>query len=116
MLTKSFLKKIKEQLLNERNELLQKSSQHPDIDTDGDEADEIQGNLIIEIHNQLNTRNHTKLNQISDALKRIESNTYGLCQDCEDDIPEKRLSVNPYFLTCVSCAEERELEDKRKRH
>lgn len=115
MLTKAFLKKTKEKLISERNELSEKSTQRPDIDTDGDEIDEIQGNQLIELHNQLNTRNHTKLNQISDALRRMDDKTYGVCQDCGENIPEKRLSVNPYFLTCVSCAEEREMESKRKR-
>ena len=115
MLTKAFLKKTKEKLISERDELAEKSSHRPDIDTDGDETDEIQGNQLIELHNQLNTRNHAKLNQIQDALRRMADKTYGVCQDCGENIPEKRLSVNPYFLTCVSCAEEREMENKRKR-
>jgi len=115
MLTKAFLLKTKKRLLSERNELVEKSTQRPDIDTDGDETDEIQGNQLIELQNQLNTRNHAKLKQINDALRRLEDKTYGVCQDCEENIPEKRLSVNPYFLTCVACAEEREREDKRKR-
>lgn len=116
MLTKSFLKKTKSSLISERNELLKKSTQRPDIDTDGDETDEIQGNMLIELHNQLNTRNQTKLNQICEALKRMEEKTYGVCPDCGENIPEKRLSVNPYVLTCIACAEEREIENKRKRH
>jgi DnaK suppressor protein len=115
MLTKKFLKQTKEKLLLERDELLEKSTKRPDIDTDGDETDEIQGNLLIDLHNQLTTRNHSKLFQIADALKRIDDKTYGICQDCEENIPEKRLSANPYFLTCVSCAEERETEEKQRK-
>ena len=114
MLSKAFLKKTKERLEAERNELTEKSIQRPDIDTEGDEIDEIQGNQLIEMQNQLNTRNHAKLHQINDALKRIDDKTYGVCQDCEEKIPEKRLLANPYFLTCVSCAEEREMENKRR--
>lgn len=115
MLTKTFLKKTKERLLQEKEALLEKSSQRHDIDTDGDETDEVQGNMLIELQNQLSSRNNLKLLQISDALKRIDEKTYGVCQDCEDDIPEKRLSLNPYFLTCVSCAEERENEIKQRK-
>ncbi len=115
MLGKKFLKKIKENLLAQRDELLGKSVQKPDIDTDGDETDEIQGNILIDLHNQLSTRNNTKLMQIEDALKRIEDKSYGICQDCEEAIPEKRLLVNPYFLTCISCAEEREAESKQRK-
>ena len=115
MLTKTFLKKTKERLLKEKGELLEKSSRRHDIDTDGDETDEVQGNLLIELENQLSSRNNQKLLQINDALKRIEEKTYGACQDCEEDIPEKRLSLNPYFLTCVACAEERENEFKQRK-
>lgn len=115
MLNKTFLKKTKEKLLIQKDELLGKTARQHDIDTDGDETDEIQGNILIDIQNQLTTRNNTKLLQIEDALKRIEDRSYGVCQDCSESIPEKRLLVNPYFLTCVSCAEEREAEDKQRR-
>lgn len=115
MLTKTFLKKTKERLLKERDELAEKSTHRSDIDTEGDETDAVQANILIDLENQLTTRNHQKLSQISDALKRMEEKTYGVCQDCEEDIPEKRLSVNPYFLTCISCAEEREAEDKQRK-
>lgn len=115
MFSKTFLKKIKEQLLSQRLELEDKSIQRPDIDTDGDETDEIQGNIMIDLHNQLNTRNQVKLNQIDAALKRCSENTYGMCQDCDEKIPEKRLLANPYFLICVACAEEREAEEKQRK-
>ena len=112
MLGKTFLKRIKEKMQSDMMELTKKSTQTLDIDTEGDETDEIQGNMLIEIQNQLNSRNLHKLSQISSAFKRLEDFTYGVCEDCEEDIPEKRLMVNPYFLTCVACAEARERENK----
>ena len=115
MLSKTFLKQIKELLLLEREQLTEMSSRKVDIDIDGDETDEVQGNMLIELENQLSSRNNLKLHQINDALKKIEDKTYGQCQDCEEDIPEKRLLHNPYFVTCVSCAEEREKETKQRK-
>jgi DnaK suppressor protein len=114
-INKVFLQKMKETLLSQKRELIIKSTRAVDIDTDGDETDEIQGNMLIELMNQLSTRDSSKLSQIEDALQRIEDSTYGLCQDCEDPIPNKRLLANPYFLTCVTCAEEREMEEKQRR-
>jgi|SRR5277367_4293017 len=114
-MNKSFLVKVKELLLEERGEILKQSNQDIDIDTEGDETDEIQGQILIGISSQLNGRNSAKLIQIDGALKRIEEGTYGLCQDCENPIVEKRLLHNPYFLTCVSCAEEREAEEKQRK-
>lgn len=114
-MNKSFLQKMKSLLLEQKNELLKKTEQEVDVDTEGDEIDEIQANQLIEMNNQLNTRNNAKLLQIDAALKRIEEKTYGICQDCEEAIPEKRLLMNPYFQTCVSCAEEREAEERQRK-
>ncbi len=114
-MNKTFLQKMKSLLLEQREELAKQVSKQIDVDTDGDETDEIQANILIDLNNQLSTRNSAKLNQIESALKRIEEKTYGLCQDCEDPIPEKRLLSNPYFQTCVSCAEEREAEEKQRK-
>lgn len=111
------MRKIKEQLLIQKKELANKTirSNGMDIvDVDGDETDEIQGNMLIELNNQLYTRNSSKLAQIDGALQRIEERTYGLCEDCGEDILEKRLLINPHFLTCISCAEERETETKKR--
>lgn len=114
-MNKTFLQKMKNLLLEQKQELVKQVTQQVDVDTDGDETDEIQANILIDLNNQLSTRNSAKLNQIEAALKRIEDKTYGLCQDCEDPIPEKRLLSNPYFQTCVSCAEEREAEEKQRK-
>lgn len=115
MLSKSFVLETKAKLEQERSELSGKSYHKHEIDIDGDETDEVQGNVIIELQNQLHSRHQAKLYQISDALKRIKDNEYGLCQDCGEDIPEKRLSINPYFVTCISCAESREVEEKQNK-
>lgn len=114
MLKKSFLEKMKKNLLKERSDLVKKVYNF-DIDSDGDETDEIQGNLIIAINKKLSSRDMEKINKIDVALKKIDNKTYGLCQDCEGDIPEKRLNLNPYFILCRDCAEDHELEEKRGR-
>jgi DnaK suppressor protein len=114
-MNKTFLFKVKELLLAEKQEILRQVNQDIDVDTEGDETDIIQANILIELTNQLNTRNSAKLAQIEAALKRIDDKTYGLCQDCEEPIPEKRLLHNPHFQTCVACAEEREAEAKQRK-
>lgn len=114
MPTKKFLTNIKERLLKEKQERLQRSEQKPDIDSDGDETDEIQANIQIDLHHRFANINKAKLGQIEEALERIEKKTYGICVDCDEVIAEKRLLANPYYVTCISCAEDREAEEKRK--
>jgi DnaK suppressor protein len=66
------------------------------------------------LNSKLNARNKQTIISIEDALERIKNETYGMCKDCEEEIPEKRLLINPYFLTCVGCAESREFNFKSK--
>jgi DnaK suppressor protein len=115
MPTKKFLLNIKKRLLEEQSDRLKRVSRHVDIDTDGDETDEVQGNIQIDLHNQFVDLNNIKLCLIKEALDRINDNTYGKCVDCEENIHEKRLTNNPYFLTCISCAEEREAEENQRK-
>lgn len=84
------------------------------VDSKGDEADEIQANMIVEMDSQLSNRASIKLSMIRDALEKIESNEYGNCEDCGEEIPEKRLEINPCFKVCITCAEEREFEAKQR--
>lgn len=115
-MNKAFLNKVRAMLLEEKEQLIkQATGQEVDIDTEGDETDEIQGNMLTDMINQLNSRNSARLALIEAALKRIDDGSYGKCQDCEESIPEKRLLANPHFQTCVSCAEEREAEEKQRK-
>ena len=45
--------------------------------------------------------------QIDNALLRIKSGDFGICQSCGEDIPQARLEVLPYAAYCVSCAEKK---------
>lgn len=118
MLKKTFLKKIKTLLLAQKKELyLSVSTKNAsnDVDMDGDEIDEIQGSLIVQLSDQLNLRNKDKLSKIEEALQKIENQTYGLCEECGEEIAEKRLLFNPHFLSCIDCAESREINFSQRR-
>jgi DnaK suppressor protein len=44
------------------------------------------------------------LEAIENALERIESGTYGDCEECGTKIPKTRLEAIPYTALCVKCA------------
>ncbi len=46
-----------------------------------------------------------ELSTIDDALQRLDLGSYGVCFSCGQAIPEGRLEVMPYAVTCVDCAE-----------
>ncbi len=42
--------------------------------------------------------------RINAALARIDSDDFGYCLDCGEEIAEKRLSVDPATPLCIDCA------------
>lgn len=50
------------------------------------------------------------LGEIQQALQRLESGTYGICEECQQPIPRERLRELPYTRYCVTCARQQEAE------
>ena len=44
------------------------------------------------------------LDEIAEALKRIDQGSYGKCEECGSAIPKARLQALPYTRHCVNCA------------
>lgn len=44
------------------------------------------------------------LQRIENALHRLETGDYGYCLECDEQIPEKRLDIDPAATHCVHCA------------
>lgn len=40
---------------------------------------------------------------IDDALDRIEAGAFGVCEECGGTIGEKRLQVKPWAALCIEC-------------
>lgn len=49
-------------------------------------------------------RREQMLVRIEIALQKIENDEYGICRDCEEPIPVKRLEFDPTAIRCVDCA------------
>ncbi|MFW6189831.1 MAG: TraR/DksA family transcriptional regulator [Planctomycetota bacterium] len=48
------------------------------------------------------------LEEIQHALEKLEDGTYGVCDDCGEEIAERRLEVRPFAARCVACKEQQE--------
>ncbi len=53
--------------------------------------------------------------QVERALDRLATGSYGLCDDCHQPIPPKRLEARPTATLCVSCQSRREMQATRGR-
>lgn len=64
---------------------------------------------------QLNTHREN-LQKIDEALRKLEEGTYGICEDCGEEISEERLKIMPFAIYCIDCQEKREqLEEMEKK-
>jgi|SRR5579871_5382416 len=55
---------------------------------------------------RLNSLDYVQLRMIDEALDRIEAGDYGVCMNCEEPIPAKRLQAVPWAKYCVTCQQE----------
>jgi DnaK suppressor protein len=49
-------------------------------------------------------RRKAELLRIEASLKRLEAGDYGYCVTCGEQIPLRRLELDPTLPTCVHCA------------
>jgi len=58
----------------------------------------------------LRDRERKLIRKIQDALERIELRTYGVCNDCGEDIAVARLKARPMTTLCINCKSSQEKE------
>ena len=51
--------------------------------------------------------------KINEALARIEDGTFGICEDCEEQIGFKRLEARPVTTLCINCKSEQEQDEEK---
>ncbi|MCM0755230.1 TraR/DksA family transcriptional regulator [Desulfovibrio aminophilus] len=56
----------------------------------------------------LREREHRELREAEEALRRLDSIDYGLCEDCGGPIGTARLLARPSTRLCVCCQAEQE--------
>lgn len=63
---------------------------------------------------QLSTHRETLL-KIDTALRKFDEGTYGICDECGDEISVERLKIMPFAIYCRDCQEEKEMKEKIER-
>lgn len=94
------------EMLTDRNGTNIKSVLH--AQNGGDEVDQISNMKEQSLHTRLDQRNLLFLKKVEEAKQKIEEGTYGICEECECDISQKRLMARPTAVFCIDCQEEKE--------
>ena len=76
----------------------------------GDLADQAGDERNREVSFLLNGRSKANLMAIEEALKKIEEGTYGICEECDDEIVPGRLKAMPLAKLCLACQSRLEME------
>jgi len=75
------------------------------IETSPEELDRIQNAHERDLAIDALDRESMRSREVQAALKRIETNTFGVCVNCEEDISTRRLAAIPWAELCIVCQE-----------
>ena len=63
---------------------------------------------------RIRDRERRLISKIKEALARIEQGTFGICEECGEDISDERLKARPVTTLCINCKKKQENEEKLK--
>ena len=114
---KEQLEFFRKRLMKQREDILNKAKKLKEdsytLGTDGiqDMADAASNTYTADILMSISDNDLTILKDIDSSLDKISKGTYGICEECEEKISEKRLEANPVARYCITC--KRQMEEKR---
>ena len=106
MAARKALLDMKENLLAEGR----RKSPPDNLDVSLDIGDEGDTDRTHEISVLLSLRDKEKLLAIEEALEKLREGTYGVCEECGDEIGPGRLKAMPLARLCVPCQSRLEKE------
>jgi len=106
------LTKRLDDLLNEANKTVSGMTSHKEnLPDPADRASlESDRNFTLRIRD----RERKLIGKIKEALDRIENQTYGICEECGENISDARLKARPVTTLCIGCKKKQETEEKVK--
>ena len=60
---------------------------------------------------RIKDRERRLIDKIQAAIKRIESGTYGICEECGEEISIPRLKARPVTKLCINCKARQEEDE-----
>ncbi len=106
------LEQRKEELHAEHDRVItemQRMQEDQAADSAGDDQADT-GNQTFEREQELALANGIleRVNQVEQALSRLDAGTYGQCERCGNQIPKARLEAFPAATLCVTCKQREE--------
>lgn len=84
-----------------------------------DESRDLVDHAFVEIDSsftfRIKERESRLIRKIKEALMRLEDGTFGMCQECGEEIAVKRLEARPIAALCINCKQKQENEENARR-
>jgi len=107
---KDFLTKRLEELLSQANVTV--SDMHTPKGNFPDPADRATYEADRNFELRIRDREHKLIKKVKNALERIDSGTFGVCEKCGEDISVERLKARPVTTLCIECKTKEEALEK----
>lgn len=78
-----------------------------------DEVDSANDSILLAADMRFSNRESLYYKKIMKTLSKIESEAYGMCDECGDPITYSRLIARPTSEMCILCKEESEREESQ---
>ncbi|MBH0203828.1 MAG: RNA polymerase-binding protein DksA [Nitrospira sp.] len=98
-------------ILDEVEEVL---THRGDLEAFPDVSDQASAEIDQNFSMRIRERERKLLKKIDEALERMNTATYGICERCGGDIPYKRLKARPVTTLCIECKTLQEQEEKAR--
>lgn len=116
---KELSEKFREQLKQKQTEILEEvgktlsemTDQTTNIPDPNDRAS-VESGRSFEL--RIRDRERKLLAKIDEALNRIDEGSFGICEDCGEEIGLKRLEARPVTTLCIDCKTIQETKEKAK--
>ncbi len=100
------------ELLNEADRTLEEMTATDSKVADPADRATLESDRSFEL--RIRDRERKLIKKIKTALERIDEGTYGICEECGEEIGIKRLEARPVTTMCIECKSRQEKEEKVK--
>jgi len=87
--------------------------EHNSITGAKDEVDSANDNILLAADMRFSNRESLYYKKIMKTLSKVETDQYGMCDECGDPITYSRLIARPTSEMCILCKEESEREENQ---
>ena len=98
-------------ILNEAGDVL---THRENLEAFPDVSDQASAEVDQSFSMRIRDREGKLLKKIDEALERMNTATYGICERCDGEIPHKRLKARPVTTLCIECKTLQEQEEQAR--